>query len=256
MKILKSLTAALCAVAVAVTSSLTVFAGSDPKALGYDLVTSAKLSSGKETTVHLPNEGSYAQYNIEVGKKGTLEVELTTRVMDLEITVFDSKNRSLIISDLTNYYGECYTSEAVIESWGGYLPSDYPDNAIMCVGDGIYEGYHGTLSFPVSKGKYTIVLKRYKFSGETNDNVTIRADYPKASASATKFNYLTISLKKGDTLSLGADITGSGSITWKSSKSSVASVSSAGKVTAKSKGSAIITAKVGKTTKKIKIVVS
>jgi len=116
MKILKSLTAALCAVAVAVTSSLTVFAGSDPKALGYDLVTSAKLSSGKETTVHLPNEGSYAQYNIEVGKKGTLEVELTTRVMDLEITVFDSKNRSLIISDLTNYYGGCYTSEAVIES--------------------------------------------------------------------------------------------------------------------------------------------
>ena len=70
----------------------------------------------------------------------------------------------------------------------------------MCVGDGIYEGYHGTLSFPVSKGKYTIVLKRYKFSGETNDNVTIRADYPKASASTAKFNYLTISLKKGDTL--------------------------------------------------------
>ncbi len=89
-----------------------------------------------------------------------------------------------------------------------------------------------------------------------NDNVTIRADYPKASASAAKFNYLTISLKKGDTLSLGADMTGSGTVTWKSSNSSAVSVTSSGRVTAKGYGFAIITAKVGKTTKKIKIVVS
>ena len=67
MKILKSLPAAIRAVADAVTSSLTVFAGSAPKALGYDLVTSAKLSSGKETTVHLPNEGSYLLFFFVVG---------------------------------------------------------------------------------------------------------------------------------------------------------------------------------------------
>ena len=86
--------------------------------------------------------------------------------------------------------------------------------------------------------------------------MTFTATYPTGSSSKAKINYITLNLSKGDTLSLGADITGSGDVTWKSSKSSVASVSSAGKVTAKSKGSAIITAKVGKTTKKIKIVVS
>ena len=122
------------------------------------------------------------------------------------------------------------------------------------------EKFKGSMSYSVKKGTYYIRLSNYSSwaynSYNQNGKVTFTAIYPTGSSSTTKFNYLTISLKKGDTLSLGADITGSGSITWKSSKSSVASVSSAGKVTAKSKGSAVITAKVGKTTKKIKIVVS
>ena len=88
-----------------------------------------------------------------------------------------------------------------------------------------------------------------------NSNVTIRADYPKASTSA-KINYLTINLKKGDTLSLGASVSGSGTVKWSSSKPTVAAVSSSGKVTAKKAGSAIITAKCGSSSQKIKIVVS
>lgn len=62
---------------------------------------------------------------------------------------------------------------------------------------------------------------------------------------------------KCDTLSLGAALSGgSGTVTWKSSKSSVATVSSKGKITAKKAGSTIITAKCGTSYKKVKIVVS
>ena len=63
-------------------------------------------------------------------------------------------------------------------------------------------------------------------------------------------------MSRGDSLYLGADLTGSGTVTWKSSKPSVAAVSSSGKITAKAKGTAVISAKCGKTTKKIKIKVS
>ena len=117
------------------------------------------------------------------------------------------------------------------------------------------EKYKGTVSYSVKSGTYYIRFKRNCSFRDGNGNLTFTATYP-STTSTTKFNYITINLSKGDTLSLGADMTGSGAVTWKSSKSSVASVSSTGKVTAKSKGSAIISAKVGKTTKKIKIVVS
>lgn len=256
MNILKKLSALICAAAVSVTASVTAFASYAPKGLGTELVSSGKLASGKEDTVLLTHEGSYTTYDIEVGKKGTLEIELNSRITYLEITVFDSKKRSLIISDLMNYYGECYTSSSVMEAHGGYFPDSYPKNAILCVADGLNDGYHGVLSFPVSKGKYTIAIKRYMYEGDAgNSNVTIRADYPKASTSA-KINYLTINLKKGDTLSLGASVSGSGTVKWSSSKPTVAAVSSSGKVTAKKSGSAIITAKCGSSSQKIKIVVS
>lgn len=257
MNILKKLSALICAAAVSVTASVTAFASYAPKDLGTELVSSGKLASGKEVTVYLKNDGSYATFDIEVGKKGTLEIELTSNLMSQELTVFDSKKRTLIISDIRNIYGECYTSSSVLEMYGRSLPDGYPKNPIMCVGDGIYEGYHGVLSFPVSKGKYTIAIKRYLLGGyyESGSNISIRADYPKASKSA-KIDYLTINLKKGDTLSLGASVSGSGTVKWSSSKPTVAAVSSSGKVTAKKAGSAVITAKVGSSSQKIKIVVS
>ena len=106
MNILKKLSALICAAAVSVTASVTAFASYAPKGLGTELVSSGKLASGKEDSVLLTHEGSYTTYDIEVGKKGTLEIELNSRITYLEITVFDSKKRSLIISDLMNYYGE------------------------------------------------------------------------------------------------------------------------------------------------------
>jgi|GEM_PF-1193450 len=65
---------------------------------------------------------------------------------------------------------------------------------------------------------------------------------------------VTISLKKGNTLQLGTLLSVTNAA-WSSSNSSVAAVDKNGKVTAKKKGTAVITAKAGSATKKIKIIV-
>lgn len=118
------------------------------------------------------------------------------------------------------------------------------------------EKYKGTVSYSVKSGTYYIRFKRNCSFRDGNGKLTFTATYPTGSSSKAKINYITLNLSKGDSLSLGADMTGSGTVTWKSSNSSAVSVTSSGRVTAKGYGSAIITAKVGKTTKKIKIVVS
>ena len=71
-----------------------------------------------------------------------------------------------------------------------------------------------------------------------------------------KMTALTVTLKKGSTLQLGATVSGKGTVAWSTSKRSVATVSDKGKVTAKAKGSAVITAKLGSTSYAITVKVS
>ena len=71
-------------------------------------------------------------------------------------------------------------------------------------------------------------------------------------------SYIQIEMKKGSTLQLSGILSDSttGKVTWSTSKSSVATVSSGGKVTAKGKGNAVITAKYGSTSLSIYIKVT
>lgn len=70
----------------------------------------------------------------------------------------------------------------------------------------------------------------------------------------------TVTIKKGDTLQLGAVLQPSGKkaakTTWKSSKKTIAKVDSKGKITAVKKGSAVITVTAGDLTGKIKVTVT
>lgn len=71
-------------------------------------------------------------------------------------------------------------------------------------------------------------------------------------SAAGKINKKKATLKVGQTLQL--KVTGTkGKVKWKSSKKSVATVSSKGRVKAKKKGSATITAKVGKRNTLVKL---
>ena len=72
---------------------------------------------------------------------------------------------------------------------------------------------------------------------------------------AIKLNKSSLSLVEGKSATL--KVTGTKKkVTWKSNKKSVATVTSKGKVTAKAPGHAVISATVGKTTKKCKVTVS
>ena len=78
----------------------------------------------------------------------------------------------------------------------------------------------------------------------------------KVTVSNIKLNKTKATLKKGKSLTLKATVTGkSKTVTWKSSNSKIATVSSTGKVTAKKAGTATITAKANGVTATFQIVV-
>ncbi len=78
----------------------------------------------------------------------------------------------------------------------------------------------------------------------------------KVTVSNIKLNKTRATLKKGKSLTLKATVTGKNKkVTWKSSDSSIATVSSTGKVTAKKAGTATITAKANGVTATFQIVV-
>ncbi|MDE6708961.1 MAG: Ig-like domain-containing protein [Oscillospiraceae bacterium] len=95
-----------------------------------------------------------------------------------------------------------------------------------------------------------------------NGKATLTATYPskdsteEISGSSGKISYLTLEMEVGDTIRLGTVTEPEDAdVKWSSSKSSIATVSASGKVTAKKEGSTIVTAKCGSSVKNIKIIV-
>ena len=236
MKIFRKIAAVLSAAVIAVSAcaSMAVTAGADSI---YD--TAKAISSGKSVSTILPAYSDTADYKITVSGSGTLKFSIESQMKELYMFVYDSDGNK--ISTIANTDTSGYSAEIGVKSH--YMQWN---NTV--------EKYKGTVSYSVKSGTYYIRFNRTSSSG--NGKLTFTATYPTGSSSKAKINYITLNLSKGDSLSLGADMTGSGTVTWKSSNSSAVSVTSSGKVTAKGYGSAVITAKVGKTTKKIKIVVS
>lgn len=203
----------------------------------YDTATS--ISSGKAVSKTLSNYMS-ASYKIKVSKDGELKLKITSHMQYLYVSVYDSNGNSVDKSSKSISSGECYFSR--------YYTTDY------CKWNDIVEKFEGTVSYPVSKGDYYICFERY--STEGNGKLSFTATFP-STATTAKISYLTLELSKGSSIKLGAIVTPSGSaVKWTSSKTSVATVSSTGKVTAKAKGTTIITAKSGTSTKSIKIIVT
>ncbi len=117
------------------------------------------------------------------------------------------------------------------------------------------EKFSATSTYKVSKGTYYIQLQDDSFSAHGDHKLKLSATYPTES-NDVKISYLGLTMKKGDTLQLSAILTGGKEkTTWTSSKKKVASITSSGKVTAKKKGSTIITAKCGDSVVKLKITV-
>ncbi|MBR4096036.1 MAG: Ig-like domain-containing protein [Oscillospiraceae bacterium] len=94
-----------------------------------------------------------------------------------------------------------------------------------------------------------------KIDSKTSITFTYPQDKSESSDSA-KITSFTATLKKGSTLQLGTILSGEGTVKWSTSKKSVATVTSKGKITAKAKGTAVITAKTGDSSMKITIKVT
>lgn len=237
MKKVKRIMAAVLS-AVMALSAVTICAGA--KSIEE---TATAITSGKTYSTKLFYDSYYggdnADYKITASQDGDLKIKLTSQMYDLYIYVFDSDGNTLVANEVSSTSGEAYEqSTRVATYWND-----------------TFEKYAGTISYSIKKGTYYIQFCRGRSTG--NGKIDFTATFPTSSSSTAKLSYISLELNKGSSIQLGGVFTsGSGTITWKSSKPSVAKVSSTGKVTAKAKGSTVISAKCGSKTVKIKIIVT
>lgn len=235
-KLLRKIAAVVATAAIAVSAMVvtTTIAGADSI---YDTATS--ISSGKAVSTTLYSYKDCADYKIKVTGKGLLKLNLTAQMGALKIYVYDSDGNKVSTSDENILSGK----------WG------FDGNSTWYEWNDTVEKFKAEISYPVNKGDYYIRYDRRNDYG--NGKLSFTATFPSTTVAKAKISYLTLELTKGSSIKLGAVVSPSGSaVTWKSSKTSVATVSSTGKVTAKAKGTTIITAKSGTSTQKIKIIVT
>ena len=208
--------------------------------------TAKAISSGESQTIkYSKNETVINDYAVKLSKKGNIVVSLSSNVWNIEIRVYD-ENGKMYQPDSDNI-----KTGSIYKSFTGYTSCDWNSTV---------EKFNGTLTYKnMKKGTYYFRFeKQSKWHGGSGSTgkATLKITYPSSeSESASKLTSIAIPMKVGDTMLLSTDAGDSG-IKWSSSKSSVASVSSDGKVTAKKAGTADITAALGDSKVKIQIKVT
>ena len=221
-------------IAIIITSAfLTVNAGAENI---FDIAKT--IESGKSYKTSLPDN---TYYKFTVKKSGSLKFKFTSNNYCTDIALFDSAGK---------YY--------------------YPTKSTITAGDGqnwfgdfqiyhnrTFERSEGTLTYKVKKGTYCIRVKTSRSGG--SGNFSFKATFPdKAAENDAEIAYITIPMKAGKTLTLKADLSvdTDDNVKWTSSAPAVAAVDENGKISAKAKGTAVITASLGESTQKIKIKVT
>lgn len=207
--------------------------------------TAKAIDSGKKVSF-TPEVGTVwgapsRDYKVVLSEKGTLRLTFNTRSEKTCVEVMDSNGKKIKCSDSD------VTTGSIISSWG--TTSIYWNKNV--------EKFSGKLYYKsLKKGTYYVRIYNTNSSYDVNGKLSVSFKYPQATTDNEEtgtISALSITLKKGETLQLGAVIKGEGTVEWTSSKKSVASVNSDGKITAKSKGSATIQAKLGSSSVKINI---
>lgn len=250
MKVFKKIAAILSAAVIAVTAaaSMAVTVGADSIAN-----TATAITSGKAYDCEFVSTSSETcDFKLNVKASGVLSVKLNGSLRRVQVELYDSDFNEVTIADYSISSGKQASSSTGLSISGAY------------VWNSVGEKLNCTTTWKVNKGIYYLrVCNAYGKMGGATGTLKLTATYPSgtsssgsSSTSTAKVYYIVLYLEKGDRLSLGATITKGAKVTWKSSNTSVASVSSSGKLTAKGKGSAIITAKCGSSSKNIKVIVS
>jgi len=214
----------------------------------YDTALSIELGEKQE-------EKSVADmwYKVKT-EKGVLQVDFTTNYIYSNVLVMDEDGALLKVRDLTYKSGEALQGGKSDE----FVFSTYNENT---------KKTKLTAKYDVGAGEYYIRVTNndwyYSYPGSMGveyhrqkGDITLTASMAEDAKDA-QIEYLCVPMKKGATLKLSAVFTVKGaSAKWSSSKPSVVSVSSKGTLTAKKKGTAIITASCGGSEVKLKIKVS
>lgn len=249
MKVFKKIAAILSAAVIAVTAaaSMAVTVSADSIAS-----TATAITSGKAVSTTLRKTGSTADYKITVKSAGTLKLSIESEMTRAYVYVYDSDGNQVLETEYSSTSGYCLSESA------------YEYKHAICWNSTI-EKYKGTVSYSVKAGTYYIRFKRdWNIYEDTQGNgkLNFTATYPSgtsasssSSTSSGKVYYFVVYLEKGDKLSFGAVKSSGSKVTWYSTNKNVATVSGS-KLVAVGKGSAIITAKCGSTSQKIKVVVS
>ncbi len=208
----------------------------------------AKVVSSGETIsdVFITQTGPWydknLDYKITIKESGTLNLSYSAGVRYFKLYLYDADGNEVINSSYKVNTGTVSLSgKNLTYKWNSAT-----------------ETIKGSASYKVSKGTYYIRAQApwdcYN-DGSRKFNMTVKTS-SNSSSSIGKISYLQITVPKGTTLKLAAVISGSGTATWKSSKPSVATVSSKGLITAKSKGFTIVTCTLGSSKVKVRIKVS
>ncbi len=202
--------------------------------------TAKKISSGKEYSATIRDFDDCADYKIAVSKSGILKIDFTIKARFTGIYVYDSDGNALDYDDISIKSGK-------YSSYSNYVEVNWNKTIEKCV---------GAVTYKVKKGVYYLRFDRtYGTDGSGKLNFTATFPSSSSSSSSAKISYLSIEVPKGSKMQLAAVVSAktNQSVSWSSSKSSVVSVNSKGKITAKAKGTAVITAKLGSSTMKIRI---
>lgn len=193
----------------------------------------AGMASAIPFSVGQTLSGTIAEYG-EVYYCFTLDAQKTITLK----AAFDESQLAWEIKDIND---KTYCSKGV---------GDYSFNSMM-------DSYAYMQAVTLDKGTYYLIVKNDAYINHydpiTYSIQTVLNEAGSVSGAAGSIN-IGIKLKKGKSMHLTSILSGmSGKATWKSSKKSVVKVSSKGKITARKKGTATITAKCKGKSAKIKV---
>lgn len=215
--------------------------------------------SGKKYSYTFEDGEDGLVYKLELSKKGNIEINFNYQLSTGVIQLFDADGNSIkpdsidMSSGKSGYWNDTFSYDGN----GNKIVSGY---ATTFTWNEAFEKSAGKLIFKSkSKGIYYAKIS-YEYGSKGKGKVSWSFSYPSAkksdSSGSGKISNLTIRLDVGDSVKLGADVSpDDADVTWSSSKSSVASVSESGKITAKKVGTAIITVKCGSSSIKIRVIV-
>lgn len=183
-------------------------------------------------------------FKVELSKKGTLQLDIISAVSTTQIQVIDEDG-----AETFKYSEKKITSGQYYDMLG--------TNGSQLAWEKSLKKSKATLKYELEKGTYYVKVYGKTFA-VAEGKTSITFTYPQAAKAekSTEITSFTVTLKKGSTLQLGTILSGEGTVKWSTSKKAVATVSSKGKVTAKGKGTAVITAKAGDSSMKITIKVT